>query len=172
MNNASSYPFSTIIPVRITDINYGNHLGHAETVGIFHHARVLFLNKHDFDEMNIDGYGVILLNSQYSFKTEAKFNNQLLINVGVSEFSKLKFSFSYQALNNETGDIISDGNEEFVLYDYTKRKIAKMPEDFLIFCLNNQINKSTSQAMEELEAGKGKRFDNLDAFMENLNDDD
>lgn len=77
MNNSEKmkYPFSTIIPVRITDINYGKHLVHVATVGIFHHARVLFLKENGFDEMNIDALGIILLNSHYSFKSEAKLNN-------------------------------------------------------------------------------------------------
>jgi len=33
-------------------------------------------------------------------------------------------------------------------------------------------NARTRKAMDELEAGKGKRFDNLDTFMEDLNEDD
>src|SRR5438552_15338896 len=101
-----SYPFATIIPVRITDINYGKHLGHVATAGIFHQARVLFLNENGFDEMNIDGYGVILLNSHYSFKSEARFNNNLLVHVGIGEFSKLKFNFVYKAINKDTNDVV------------------------------------------------------------------
>ena len=136
----TTYPFSVMIPVRITDINYGKHLGHVATIGIFHHARVLFLNDNGFDEMNIQGYGVILLNSHYSFKKEARFNNQLLVNVGIGEFSKLKFNFIYQALDKDTGDIISEGSEEHVLFDYEKRKVAKLPDLFLSFCQKNQLD--------------------------------
>src|SRR3990167_8592870 len=99
MNTTSTqnnYPFTTKMPVRITDINYGMHLGHVATAGIFHNARVLFLNENGFDEMNIDGCGLILLNSHYSFKHEAKFNNALILNVAIGEYSKLKFNFIYQ----------------------------------------------------------------------------
>lgn len=33
-------------------------------------------------------------------------------------------------------------------------------------------NARTQKAMAELESGKGKRFSNLDSFMEDLNEDD
>ena len=142
MNTKSSkevrFPFSTIMPVRITDINYGMHLGHIATAGIFHNARVLFMTTNGFEDMNIDGVGLILLNSQYSFKSEATFNTNLLVNVAVDNISKLKFNFIYQALNHNTGVVISEGREEFSCFDYTKRKITRIPARFLEFCKMNQ----------------------------------
>lgn len=137
-SNLTVFPFSVVMPVRITDINYGMHLGHTATAGIFHNARVLFLESHGFDEMNIDGNGLILRNSNYSFKNEATFNTSLLIKVAIGESSKSKFSFVYQATNQTTGKTIADGKEEFVFFDYTRRKMTRVPDRFLDFCnINN-----------------------------------
>ena len=141
-NLKTIYPFTTTIPVRITDINYGNHLGHIETIGIFHHARVLFLKENGFDEMNIDGFGLILLDSQYSFKSETKFNTNLCIQVGIGEFSRLKFNIIYQALNQETGNIIAEGREELVFFDYEKRKVSRISEAFLTFCNDKKVERN------------------------------
>lgn len=82
---SSRFKFETIIPVRITDINYAKHLGHTALIGIFHNARVLFLSQNGFDEMNIDGLGLILLNSNYSFKSEAVFNTSLVVRVAIED---------------------------------------------------------------------------------------
>lgn len=38
-----SFPFTTQLPVRITDINYGAHLGNDALLGLLHEARIHFL---------------------------------------------------------------------------------------------------------------------------------
>ena len=39
----ATFPFRTEIPVRITDLNYGGHLGNDALLGLLHEARVHFL---------------------------------------------------------------------------------------------------------------------------------
>ncbi|HJY22446.1 MAG TPA: hypothetical protein VJ279_06150, partial [Hanamia sp.] len=51
---------SVTIPVRITDLNYGNHVGNHAMVAIIHEARVQFLNLHGFTEMNAGGTSLIM----------------------------------------------------------------------------------------------------------------
>jgi len=130
-----NYPFSVEIPVRITDINYGKHLGHMAVVGIFHQARLLFLSEYNIDEMDVEGNGVILLNSSYAFKNQAFFNDRLIVRVGIGEYSKTRFNFLYQATNKETGKLIVSGREETAFFNYTRGKLSKIPKSFLSFCL-------------------------------------
>ena len=136
------YPFSTIIPVRITDINYGNHLGHAATIGIFHQARVLFLNKNGFNELNIDSLGLIMVNISCSFKSEAFFNDQLIVHVGIGNFSKTKFEFLCEAVNQKNDKIVASSREEFAFFDYQNNKVCKMPEKFSLFCEKSTIKEA------------------------------
>ncbi len=133
------YPFSTIIPVRITDINYGKHLGHMATIGILHNARVLFLSENNFDELNIDGLGIILLNSYYSFKKEAFFNSKLVVKVGIGEYTKLKINFLYKIIEKDTENEIMNGKEEVAFFDYSKGKISRIPQIFMEFCRSMQV---------------------------------
>ena len=44
--------FSTEIPLRISDINYGGHLGNDAVLSIAHEARIRFFNKHGFKEID------------------------------------------------------------------------------------------------------------------------
>jgi len=133
------YPFSVEISVRITDINYGGHLGHMAVVGIFHQARLLFLNEYNIDEMNVEGNGVILLNSSYAFKNQAFLNDQLIVRVGIGTYSKTRFNFLYQASDKETGKLIVSGQEETTFFNYIKGKLSKIPKSFLSFCESVQL---------------------------------
>ena len=45
------------IPVRITDLNYGNHLGNDSLVSILHEARVQWLKLNGYTELDIEGTG-------------------------------------------------------------------------------------------------------------------
>ena len=58
------------IPVRITDINYGNHLGNDAFVSIIHEARMQWLHQHGYTELNIEGAGLILADLAVEFRNE------------------------------------------------------------------------------------------------------
>ena len=47
--------FTTNIEVRITDINYGNHVGNDAFIRLIHEARVQWLTAEDYTELNIEG---------------------------------------------------------------------------------------------------------------------
>ncbi len=46
------------IPVRITDVNYGNHVGNDAFVSIIHEARLQWLKQKGFSELNFGGTGL------------------------------------------------------------------------------------------------------------------
>ena len=51
--------FSVDLPVRITDINYGNHLGNDALVGLLQEARVRWLNQFGWTELIEGAIGLI-----------------------------------------------------------------------------------------------------------------
>ena len=57
----SDFPevFHTVeLPVRITDINYGQHLGNDRLFALLHEARIQFLSQWGFSEIDAGGAGV------------------------------------------------------------------------------------------------------------------
>ncbi len=52
------FEFTTRIPIRITDINYGGHAGNDSMLSIIHEARVQFLKHYDFEEKKHSRCGV------------------------------------------------------------------------------------------------------------------
>jgi acyl-CoA thioesterase FadM len=54
------FPFSVSIPIRITDINYGGHVGNDTVLSLIHEARVQFLQHHGYKELEIEDIGLIM----------------------------------------------------------------------------------------------------------------
>ena len=67
----SRFVFSTQIPIRIDDINYGSHLGHDSVLTLAHEARVRFLTAHGYTEDNIEGVGIIMGDVGITYSSEA-----------------------------------------------------------------------------------------------------
>ena len=62
--------YKTEIPIRITDINYGGHLGNDSLLSIIHEARVRFLKNLGYSEANVEGSGIIMIDSAIQYKSE------------------------------------------------------------------------------------------------------
>lgn len=56
------------IPVRISDINYGNHVGNDAFVSIIHEARAQWLQQEGYTELDFAGTGLIMSDLAVEFK--------------------------------------------------------------------------------------------------------
>ncbi len=121
--------FSVKIPVRINDINYGNHLGNDALVGIIHEARVQWLQHLTYSELNIDGVGLIMAALAVEYKKESFYGDILVINMSADEISKVSFNLYYSILNQQNV-LIANAKTEMVCYNYSKNAIAGLPEKF------------------------------------------
>ena len=79
------------IKVRITDINYGNHLANDALVGILQEARMLWLQQFSYSELNIEGLGLIMGDLAVEYKNESFYGDELTIALYVAEVSKVSF---------------------------------------------------------------------------------
>jgi acyl-CoA thioester hydrolase len=118
------------IPVRITDINYGNHMGNDSFVGIIHEARMMWLHQYGFTELNIEGIGLIMSDLAVEFKSESFYGDQLEVKISASEISRLSFELYYQlsARRNNERILLANAKTGMICYDYTAKKVAGMPE--------------------------------------------
>lgn len=117
------------IPVRITDINYGNHLGHNSLVEIIHEARVQFLNQHGFTELNVAGTALIMKELLVEFINESFYNDLLEISIFSGEITGVSFELFYEiAVNrNERKMIIALAKTAMVCYNYEMKKVRPVP---------------------------------------------
>ena len=124
------FPFSTDITVRISDINYNNHLGHDSIITLIHEARVRFLNAHGFTELDIDGFGLVMTDLVILYKSEVFYGATLTIEVTIQDFNRYGFDFLYRITNKETDAEVARAKTGVLIFDYEKRKIVGVPKKF------------------------------------------
>jgi acyl-CoA thioesterase FadM len=121
---------SVLIPVRITDINYGNHLGNDALISIIHEARVQWLQSNNYTEVNVEGTGLIMSDLAVEYLSESFYGDNLEIKIAVGEIARVSFELYYtvQATRNEKTILIARAKTGMVCYDYTIKKVASVPE--------------------------------------------
>jgi acyl-CoA thioester hydrolase len=118
------------IPVRISDINYGNHLGNDSFVSIVHEARVQWLRLHNYSELDIEGAGLILADLAVEFKSEGFYGDTIEVSISAGEITKVSFELFYtlSARRNDKLILLAIAKTGMVCYDYTAKKVAVLPE--------------------------------------------
>lgn len=114
--------------VRIGDINYGGHMGNDAFLRMAHESRLLFLKKYGFSEMNAGGCGLIMSDVAVRFQNEAFHGDRLLVQLGISAFTRTSLDMVYCITRAET--LIALIETRLVFFDYAKRKISRMPDQF------------------------------------------
>lgn len=119
--------FEAAIPVRITDLNYGGHVGNDSILSIIHEARVQFLNHYNFSEMDFGGIGLIMSDVTIEFKNELFYGDVLKAFVGLSDISRVGFSIYYKLVKNDEQTPVALAKTGMICYDYAAKKIAGFP---------------------------------------------
>ena len=126
----NKFIFRTELPIRITDINYGGHLGNDSLLSLIHEARVRFLNHLGYSESNVEGSGIIMIDAGVQYKSEGFYGDELLVEVAVNDFSGIGCDFIYRVTNKNTLKEIALAKTGIVFFNYEKRKTAPIPELF------------------------------------------
>lgn len=117
--------------VRITDLNYGKHVGNDTILRYAHEARMHFLAAHGMSELAAGGTSLIMADAQIAFKNEAFYGDALQIHVFIDELSERSFSLLYRIIKQEqeTAIDIAHVKTGMVCFDYTARKTVAMGAD-------------------------------------------
>ncbi|MEZ2445347.1 acyl-CoA thioester hydrolase [Chitinophaga sp. W3I9] len=128
----ATFPFSVQIPVRIRDINYGNHVGNDAILSIIHEARIQFLNSLGYKELDHEaGDGFIMADVAIAYKGEGFYGDIFDIAIAAGEFSALGFELFYRITTNRNGQTITiaEAKTGMICFDYKAHKVAKLPAD-------------------------------------------
>jgi len=131
--------FKTEIVIRVSDLNYGAHLGNDSILTICHEVRLRFLNHFGYSELDIEGSGIIMTDAAIQYKAEGFYADKLIIEIGVMDFTKKGCDFVYRLTNKETQKVIALAKTGIVFYDYKNKKVVSVSAGFKIK-LNQSIN--------------------------------
>ena len=120
---------SFTIPVRITDVNYGNHVGNNAMIEIIHEARFRFLQKHGFTELDAGGIALIMSSISVEFKNECFYSDLLEVELYVGEISRVEFELFYKIHTERNGKIVLIvlAKTTMVGFDYEVKKVKSIP---------------------------------------------
>ncbi len=125
------FSYSTAIPVRITDINYGGHVGNDAILSIIHEARMQFLANIGYTEMKFAGVSLIMADVGIEFRNELFYGDTVIASVVACELNRVSFEIFYklEIEKDQTRKIIAIAKTGMVCYDYTAKKIAAIPAE-------------------------------------------
>lgn len=125
-----NYLFSTELAVRISDINYGGHLGNDAVLSMVHEAWLRFLKHYHYTEMDVEGASIIMSDSAVVYKAEGFHGDRVQVDVTVADFNKYGCDLYYLLSNKDTAVEIAHAKTGIVFFDYGERKVLTVPEGF------------------------------------------
>jgi acyl-CoA thioesterase FadM len=126
----TTFHFTTELPIRISDVNYGGHLGNDSVLSLIHEARVRFLMDKGYTEFDVEGAGIIMSDAAIVFKSEAFYGEAIRIQIAVKDFSKFGCDMYYVLRERESGREIAQAKTGIVFFNYQERKLLPVPEKF------------------------------------------
>jgi len=123
------FPFACSLSVRISDVNYGGHLGNDAVLSFFHEARLQYLISIGCSELDAFGTGLIMADTAVNYLHEGFHGDQLKVEVAPAEITSRGFALFYRisCLRDHESVAIAQGRTGMLCFDYTIRKVASLP---------------------------------------------
>jgi len=133
INLPEHFPFSTRLQIRVTDLNYGGHVGNDTVLSILQEARQQFLQSRGYTELQVEGFGLIMADAMVEYKKEMNHLDQLKIDIAAKDFDKMGFDLYYRVVIEKNGEEILAVRAKtgMMLFDYTTRKKASMTDTII-----------------------------------------
>ena len=125
-----NFNFSTNIKIRITDLNYGGHVGNDSFLSLIHEARQQFFNFFGYAELKIENASLIMTDALMEFKKELNYGDEVKISVVADSFDKFGFDIFYklEIVNNGVPVLAGKAKTGMLCYNYESKKIMPLPE--------------------------------------------
>lgn len=114
--------------MRVTDLNYGNHLGNDALLSIIHEARMQLLARYNWSELNIGGASLIMADVAIEYKGEGFYGDTLTINLAFNDLNKYGFDITYH-ITNQNGKEVARAKTGMLCFNYEQRRLMALPEE-------------------------------------------
>ena len=123
--------YSHPVRLRISDINYGQHLGHDTLVSLLHDARCGWLAQQGLTELSVDGQslGWVVAELTVNYRAEAFYADELDIELALGELGSKSAEIFHRVVRKD-GVEIALAKVVVVYFDYVNRQAAKVPDNF------------------------------------------
>ncbi|MGN6615756.1 MAG: acyl-CoA thioesterase [Ilyomonas sp.] len=127
------FSFQTTMRIRITDINYGGHVGNDAFLSLIHEARQRFLLHYNYEELKLGSFAVIMADAAIEFKRELNYGEEVIISVAAANFDKYSFDIFYKMEVNTSDGFVLAGKAKtgMICFDYAVKKKVSLEEEVI-----------------------------------------
>lgn len=121
-----TFAFSTELPLRVDDLNYGNHLGNDRVLSLAQEVRVRWLASHGLGELDVGGAGLILADAALVYRAEGKYGMTLRGELAVGEVRTRSVELLHRFTDVASGQEIARVKTGVLCFDYAARKVVSL----------------------------------------------
>ena len=124
------------LPIMLSHINRGDHLGNDSLVAFLNEARGQFLIAKGVPEYSSEGATMINADLAVVYKSEARYGERLLIEVAAQDFNRYGCDIVYRISEAGSGRLIALAKTAHLHYDPEAGTLLESPNDFQDKLLN------------------------------------
>ena len=131
LTELQSYEFNWVMDVRISDINYGAHVGNSQMIGIVHDARIRMLQELGATEGDLgDGRtALVIADIGANLKSESFLGETLTVESHIDDIGDKGFRVFHRVSSGER--LVALVETGIVALDTVKKCVGPLPEQFL-----------------------------------------
>ena len=126
------YSFECALDVRVSDLNYGAHLGYDRILGMAHQARLEMFREMGVDETDLgDGKtGIVASDVVVNYLGEAFVHDTLSFEIMPVEVGPISFRLAHRITRRQDGARVALVEIGFVGFDYSRRSMSRLVPAF------------------------------------------
>jgi 4-hydroxybenzoyl-CoA thioesterase len=123
--------FHMSMTLMVAHMNYGNHLGNDSVLTLNHEARVQWLRSLGHSELDIDGVGIIQSDAMVMYRSEGHLGQEVELKLFIGEFNSKMMNLYCVISDKESKKEIARIKNGLIFFDYEKKSITNVSDDFL-----------------------------------------
>lgn len=116
------------LSVRITDMNYGHHLGHDTLVSLLHEARIQALSALGLTEWDMAGYPSVVADLAIQYQSEARWPDALVVETAIPAPDAKVITVYHRVRHAEGGRPVATARLNVMLVDPAAGRPVAIPE--------------------------------------------
>ena len=121
----------THVTVRVTDLNYGNHLANQNILTYAQEARVAYFGAFGQSELKFGGHSLIQADAAVIYKGEGFYGDHIRIRTSARVQGRSSFDIYYLMERLSDGKPIAEVRTGMVCYDYDNKRVVPIAEEVL-----------------------------------------
>tara|TARA_R110002049_G_scaffold232354_3_gene404912 strand:+ start:9749 stop:10204 length:456 start_codon:yes stop_codon:yes gene_type:complete len=128
----TAFIFSSEYRVLYSDVNSVNHLGADRVLPIAMETQLRFINHLGYDNATaFEDAGLIMAYSEVQYLAEAKYGDELLVELAVDNLREKSFELVYRISNQRRDCEMARVVTTLLFFDYQKSCVVPVPSAFL-----------------------------------------